>query len=137
MKSYNHVAIIITAILQVAVGMFMMSPVLFLPLWANAFGLVLDSIQPGIQDIVLGLATALAYNYLFVWLLIRQKAETLNESIKLTLLLWLGVIVVADLSHLLFAKIGIAGILINVVVRLVNGLIAGVILIKWRSKETN
>ena len=132
MKRANYKAIAATVVLQVATGVGLMSPAVFLTPWAEAFRLDPAQVQPGAVALLLGILTAVAYDLLYAWLLSRQQITTLRDSLILTVALWVGVILIADFGHLLFAQIGWVGIAINAFVRLINGLWAGWILFQWR-----
>ena len=134
MRWANHKAIVATAVLQVVTGAVLMSPAVFLAPWAQAFHLAPETVRPEALPVILGFLTALAYDYLYAWLLSRQQVGTLRDSLMLTVALWVGVILIADFGHLSFARIGWQGIAINAIVRLVNGLWAGWILFRWRPR---
>lgn len=132
MKRYNHLAIFVTSLLHMAIGFIWFSPYVFFPAWQKAFSITVNMDKVSFAPFILAFLAAITYNYFYSWLMIKLNIRRLGESIELMLVIWISVIGLRISSNLMFAQVGLTGILIEIGAIFANFLVSAIILNLWK-----
>ncbi len=133
---HNHIAIWVTAVLQIAIGFGWYSPYTFLEPWAYGFGLDLAMMgDPDPMAFIVIIITSLLSCYVISWLIRRLSITGFGGGLMLGLALWLGVSIHALAPHYMFAQIGQSALVIDLGNSLVVIVVTCLILAVWRKPD--
>ncbi|MEZ5811653.1 MAG: DUF1761 domain-containing protein [Rhizobiaceae bacterium] len=132
---HNHIAIWVTALLQVALGFLWYSPLAFLEPWAYGFGLDLTVMgEPDPVALIVVVLGAVVNCYVVSWLIRRMAITGVGGAVWLALWLWLGLGLPWLMPHYLFAKVGNSALIVDAAQLLVATSMTCLILALWRRK---
>lgn len=135
MYRINHGAVIVVTILHQIVRFIWYSPSVFFEPWMSAFRLEpLALTEISLLPFVLAILASLTFSYLFAWLANRLTITRVIGGLGLALLLWLPYAGLWTTSQYLIANIPWPGILVDITGTLVNTILAGMILTRWRKR---
>jgi len=135
MVKHNHIAIVVAVVIHQVIGFLWYSPFLFLGPWAQGLGKQISELDmpnpaPFLADIV-GWFFAC---YFISWLVQRVAVETFQQSLGLSILLWVGVAVPLMAPHYLFAGLHSNVLMIDAMNALVQLAATCCLLAVWRRR---
>ncbi len=133
MGRINHLAVLVTVVLQQAIG-FVWYHYGFGPAWMAGVGITADRMQPTATVFVVAIVAAFLFSYTVAWLLRMTRSDSWFDGFKIGLVLAFAVAGGAIATHYGFLSIRPIVAAIDIGRELVGGAVTGLVLGIWRKR---
>jgi hypothetical protein len=137
MGKHNHKAIFTAVVLDLALTYVWYSPTLFLKKWEQALGLSFDQIKTvSSLSILASILSSILFCYLLSWIFQIAVIEEWKDGLATGLLVGVGFIAPAIISHYMYLGLHSDVILIDASREVLSAGITGILLATWRAERT-
>lgn len=133
MGRINHLAVLVTVVLQQAIG-FVWYHYGFGNIWMAGLGITAEQMQPSAAVFAVAIVAAFLFSYTVAWLIRLTRGDSWFDGFKIGLVLAFAVAGGAIATHYGFLSIRPIIAAIDIGRELVGGAVTGIILGAWRKR---
>ena len=132
MAQINYLAVLVTAVVNILLGMLWYSPILFGNIWMKAIGKTKEELGGAVVGYVFTIITALITAVVLALFIGYAQADTILKGIQTGFWIWLGFVATTTLAGVLWEGQPLKVYLIYNGLQLVTFIVMGSILAVWR-----